>query len=399
LVLQLTRSPLAIGAVVAVGAAPRTVFILIGGALTDRFSPRTVMLYANVGRMVLVAVLAFITVAGLVQPWMLYVFSLLLGLGYAFYLPAQSAIIPRLVPENRLQAGNAIIQGTFQLALFMGPVVAGVLIAVVGRGEGTEAAAVPGQAGISIVFIIDAVSFLVSAITLMLIRLPVPCRVDARDADKPGVFRSLMEGLGRVWRDRPLRLYFVLIGLVNLALLGPLSVGIPVLAATRFTGGALAYGTVLSGLGAGALSGVVAGGITKRPPGRAFAAAMLGSSALLGVGMAILGAFSSTFAATAATFVIGVAEGYLTVSFITWLQLRTSRAELGRIIGILLFASVGQAPVSNVIAGALIGLSASWVMIGAGVLIVLVVIVAASSGTVWRLDEVGGGGNGRVSGS
>ena len=53
----------------------------------------------------------------------------------------------------------------------------------------------------------------------------------------------------------------------------------------------------------------------------------------------------------------------------------------------------------NVIAGALIGLSASWVMIGAGVLIVLVVIVAASSGTVWRLDEVGGGGNGRVSGS
>ena len=222
-----------------------------------------------------------------------------------------------------------------------------------------------------------------------------------------GVFRSLAEGLGLVWRDRTLRLYFVLIGAVNLALLGPLSVGIPILAHTRFAGGALAYGGILSGLGAGALAGAAAGGLFPRPPGRWFAVGMLSSTALLGIGLALLGAVSSTGPAVAAAFLLGVAEGYLIVEFITWLQLRTPREQLGRILSILLFASVGQAPVSNVIAGALVGLSAPWVMFGAGCLVVLVAVIAALSPAVWLLGEndlrqgggLGGSGSGRPDGS
>jgi MFS family permease len=385
---------LTIGGIVAVGAAPRTVFILIGGVLTDRFSPRTVMLYSNVVRMVLVAALALLTATGWIQLWMLYGFSLLLGLGYAFFLPAQSTIIPRLVPENRLQVGNAIIQATTQLTLFLGPVVAGVLIAVL-RHKGAGAAGTLGEWGIGIVFALDAVSFLVSAVTLSLIRLPSKPAGERGPAGMRGVFRSLAEGLNRVWQDRTLRLYLVLIGAVNLALLGPLSVGIPILAHTRFSGGALAYGGILSGLGAGALAGAAAAGIFRRPPGRWFAVAMLSSTTLLGVGLALLGAFPSTGPAAAAAFIIGVAEGYLIVEFITWLQLRTPRDELGRILSILLFASVGMAPVSNVIAGALVGLNAPWVMIGAGCLIVLVAVIAAFSPAVWLLSEngvrVGGG--------
>jgi predicted membrane channel-forming protein YqfA (hemolysin III family) len=388
LVLQLTGNALAIGTVLAVTAAPRAVFILLGGVLIDRFSPRTVMLYSNLGRMVLVAVLAFITAAGLVQLWMLYAFGLLLGLGTAFYLPAQSAMIPRLVPDERLQTGNALIQGTAQLSLALGPVAAGVLIAFLGR-HGTGAATVPGASGISIALGFDAATFLVSAITLALIALPPLVHDEARDAGNNGVFRSLAQGIADVWRDRTLRHYFVLIGAVNLALLGPLSVGIPILAHTRLSGGALAYGAVLSGLGAGALAGVVAGGALRRPAGRGFAGAMLGSVVLLGVGLSLLGVFTSTGPATAAAFVIGAAEGYLIVEFITWLQLRTPRDELGRTMSILLFVSAGMAPVSNLIAGALIGLSVSAVMIGAGSLIVLVAAIAAFSPSVWRLSENG----------
>ena len=387
LVLQLTGNALAIGAILAVGAAPRAVFILLGGALIDRFSPRTVMLYSNLGRMILVALLAALSAGGWVHLWMLYVFSLLLGLGYAFYLPAQSAMIPRLVSTDRLQAGNALIQGTAQLSLFLGPVLAGVLIALVGR-DGTGAAAVPEFTGIGIVLALDAASFLVSAITLTLITVP-PVRRELSDAAHPPVLRSLAQGMIGVWHDKTLRYYFILIGAVNLALLGPLAVGIPVLAATRLSGGALAYGGILSGLGAGALLGVVAGGVMRRPRGRAFAAVMLGSSGLLGVGLAALGAVPSTGPAAAAAFVIGIAEGYLTIQFITWLQLRTPPEELGRMISILLFAAVGQAPLSNLVAGALIGLHPSLVMIGAGSFIVLVVTVAAFSPSVWRLDEAG----------
>ena len=116
---------------------------------------------------------------------------------------------------------------------------------------------------------------------------------------------------------------------------------------------------------------------------------MLLSTALLGVALAFLGAVPSTGPAAAAAFLVGVAEGYLTIEFITWLQLRTSRSELGRILSILLFVSVGMAPVSNLIAGALIGVSATWVMIGAGAMIVLVAVVAATRPAVWRLSEAG----------
>ncbi len=383
LVLELTGNGLAIGTVLAVSTAPRTVFILVGGGLTDRFSPRAVMLYSNIGRMVLVILLAVLTALGVIQLWMLYAIGLLLGFGFALYLPAQSAMIPRLVSGDRLQTGNAIIQGTAQLALFLGPVLAGVLIAFVGSGGST----VPSAAGIAIVFGLNAVSFAVSAVTLMMIRLPQARRFRGGRAAK-GVLRSVGEGLANVWRDKTLRLYFLLIGVVNLALLGPVSVGVPVLAATELAGGALAYGGILSGLGAGALTGAFAGGALRRPPGRLFAAAMLGSTALLGIGLALLGAVPSTAAAIAAAFLIGLAEGYLTVEFITWLQLRSSEEELGRMMSILLFVSVGMAPISNLIAGALIGMQATWLMIGAGCLIVLVAIVAAFSPSVWRLNEV-----------
>ncbi len=386
LVLQITGDAFAVGTVVAVTAAPRAVFLVLGGALLDRFSPRTVMLYSNLGRMVLVAFLAALTVTGSVHLWMLYVFALLLGLGYAIYLPAQSAIVPRLVSRDRLHTGNAIIQGTFQMSRALGPVLAGVMIALLGTSE-TAAGAAPNASGVGIVFGLEAASFLVSAITLMMIALSPMSHETRRDAGRPRILRSLGDGFASVWRDKTLRHYFVLIGLVNLALLGPISVGLPVLANARFQGGALAYGAILSGLGLGAVSGVVAGGALRRPPGRSFPAALLGSCALLGVGLALLGAFPSAAASGAAAFLIGLAEGYLTVQFITWLQLRTSREELGRMMGILLFASLGQAPLSSVIAGALMGFGVSAVMIGAGALIVLVAVIAACSPSVWQLSE------------
>ena len=58
-------------------------------------------------------------------------------------------------------------------------------------------------------------------------------------------------------------------------------------------------------------------------------------------------------------------------------------------MSILLFVSVGMAPVSNLIAGSLLALDVGWVMVGAGCLIVLVAVIAALSPTVWRLSETG----------
>jgi MFS family permease len=97
LVLQLTGDALAMGAVLALGGIPRALFMLVGGALTDRFSPRNVMLTSNLLRLGLVSILAVMVITGAMQLWMLFAFALLFGLADAFFFPAQSAIIPRLV--------------------------------------------------------------------------------------------------------------------------------------------------------------------------------------------------------------------------------------------------------------------------------------------------------------
>lgn len=400
LVLTLTGNAFAIGTVLALVAVPRAVFMLVGGALTDRMSPRTIMLCSNISRLFLVAALAGLTIAGLIELWMLYTFAILFGLADAFFFPAQSAMIPRLLGTDRLQTGNALIQGTAQLSVFLGPVLAGTLIALLdGQGAGA-AGATPGLLGIGVAFLLDAGSFLVSAVTLGMIRVPggaqaaAPAGAAAAGAASPGaapakagLFSAIGEGLALVWQDKCLRYYFGLIALVNLLMTGPISVGIPVLAETRFDGGAAVYGIILSAFGGGSLVGVVIAGARKRPAARRFPMLMLGLTGSMGIGLALLGVLSSVVPATAVAALMGMGQGYVVIQFITWLQLRTEPHMLGRMMSVLLFAVVGLSPLSSTVAGALIQWSAAWVLIGAGILMVGIVGIAALSPSVWRLGD------------
>ncbi len=168
LVLQLTGSALALGAVLALASIPRALFMIIGGALVDRFSPRSVMFASNLVRMVLVGVLALVVLAGGIQLWMLYVLALAFGTADAFFFPASSAILPALLESDQLEMGNTLMQGMAMLSMFVGPVIAGVVIAALSGSQTADA--VPGVEGIGIAFALDALSFLASLFALWLIR-------------------------------------------------------------------------------------------------------------------------------------------------------------------------------------------------------------------------------------
>jgi MFS family permease len=90
LVLSLTGNPLAVGTVLAMAGIPRALFMLVGGALTDRFTPRKLMINSNLARMILTGLLAALVMANLIQLWMLYVSALLFGFVDAFFFPAQT---------------------------------------------------------------------------------------------------------------------------------------------------------------------------------------------------------------------------------------------------------------------------------------------------------------------
>src|SRR5512142_2602564 len=76
LVLTLTNDPVALGTVLALGGIPRAILLLVGGAITDRFSPRGIMLWSDVLRLLLTTFLAVLTFTGLINLWMLYGFTL-----------------------------------------------------------------------------------------------------------------------------------------------------------------------------------------------------------------------------------------------------------------------------------------------------------------------------------
>ena len=158
--LKLTNDPLALGTVLALEGIPRAVFMLFGGAITDHLSPALGDAHRKYHPLILTAVMALMVFAGVAQLWMVYLFGLFFGIVAGFAIPAESSIVPMLVEEQDLQAGNSIMMGITQLAGFVGPTIAGILI---GRFAGS-------YAGVGLAFAFDAFTFVVSAITLQLIR-------------------------------------------------------------------------------------------------------------------------------------------------------------------------------------------------------------------------------------
>lgn len=128
LTLQLTGDPLALGTVLAVEGIPRAVLMLLGGAITDRLSPRRIMLIADIIRFILTSLMAAAVLMGAVQIWMLYAFGLAFGLVAGFAIPAENSIVPMIVEAQDLQAGNSLMMGVTQMVGFIGPTLAGIVI-------------------------------------------------------------------------------------------------------------------------------------------------------------------------------------------------------------------------------------------------------------------------------
>lgn len=388
LVLQLTGDAFAMGTVLALEGIPRALFMLVGGALTDRFSPRRVMLISNLFRMALVGLLAGLVFTGGIQLWMIYVFALVFGLADAFFFPAQSAVVPNIVRQDGLQLANAVIQGTQQISLFAGPVLAGAMIALLDSGTGAAAVdAVANTRGIAVAFAFDALTFVVSVVMLTLMRLNHNAS-DEQPVDLRGVVSSIRSGLTHVWNDVPVRSFFLLIAASAFLINGPLAVGIPVLADQRLPEGAAAFGIIMSAYGGGSLLGTLFAAFLPRPRSRTMGIVLSIVWSGLGLGVAALGFIEATPAAALIALAMGVMNGYVVILFITWLQTRTPDVMMGRVMSLLMFASIGLLPVSNALTGALISLNITTLFAAAGLLMTGIVLLALMNPALRSMEEV-----------
>lgn len=361
LVLKLTGDPLALGIVMALEGFPRAVFMLLGGAVTDRLSPRTVMLISDFIRLVLTSLMVLAIFTGTVQMWMVYTFALGFGLVAGFAVPAGNSIVPMLVREEDLQAGNSIIMGSSQLVQFIGPTIAGLLI---GKYSSSDL-------GVGLAFAIDAVSFTVSAACLWVMRsgrsLP-----SGGEEKKESLWTSIMVGMKYLWSDETLRMMFLILAAVNFFFTGPLLVGIPVLADQYLPEGAVAFGLLMSSFAGGSLLGILLAGALPRPKGKAMSAFLIILLAAFGVSLGFFGFIRSTWLDFALMLLLGAGNGYIAILMFTWMQTNTPKDMLGRMMGMVMLAGNGLVPISQATSGALIKWSLEALFVSAGILIVLV---------------------------
>jgi len=366
LTLQLTGDPLALGIVLALEGFPRALFMLLGGAVTDRISPRMVMLVSDFIRLALTGLMALAIFTGSVQMWMVYAFALGFGLVAGFAVPAGNSIVPMLVAEEDLQAGNSVIMGSSQLIQFVGPTIAGILIGNYSTSS----------LGIGLAFTVDALSFAVSAVCLWVMRGGRNLEA-ANGNQKESVWASILVGVKYLWNDQPLRTLFLILAAVNFFFTGPLLVGIPVLADQYLPEGAVAFGLLMSAFAGGSLVGILLAGILPRPKGKGMSAFLILLLVSFGVSLGFFGFIRSTWLDFALMLLLGAGNGYVAILMFTWMQTNTPKDMLGRMMSMVMLAGNGLVPISQAISGAVITWNLEALFVSAGALIMLVALWAA----------------------
>src|SRR5215469_4711389 len=157
LILRTTSDPLVLALVLGLASLTLGVFTLVGGVLADRYGPRALMLGSDSARLVIMGILAGLAVFSTPPLWVIGLLSALLGVAGGLFYPASGAMTPHLVPTDNLQAANSFEQLTFQTSNFVGPGIAGVILSATRLTFG---------------FVVDALSFVASVVSLAWIKMP-----------------------------------------------------------------------------------------------------------------------------------------------------------------------------------------------------------------------------------
>jgi MFS family permease len=344
-----------------VAGVPRAVFMLIGGVVTDRFLPRTVMIVSNLLRLGITVLLTLIVAGQAIQLWMLYVIAFCFGVVDAFFHPAYRAMIPIIVDEDNLQASNSLMQAASQLVQIVGPGVAGVLML---------------STGMVLSFAFDAATFLFTSIMLLLMR-PMALPQKQTDTEVAPKRRGMLAEIGEMFayirHDQLLTTLILVVAAINLLFVGPLVVGSATLSKIRFAEGSAAYGAMLSTFSIGVLIGTLTAGAVRLK--RAGLVSLL-LVAAEGVFMVGVGYAPTLSLACGLWLLIGFGAGFGSLNFITLTQKRVAKDMMGRFMSLIVLTEVGLTPISNALAGLLADLNVTALFVVAGTLLTLTTLLA-----------------------
>jgi MFS family permease len=363
----LKGSPTELGLVLAAETVPLVLFVLVGGVWADRLPRQMVMLVSDVIRGAVQATAAVLLLSGSAEIWHLAVLFAIYGAADAFFQPAATGVVPSTVSPQRLQQANALLGLSHSSAFIIGPAVAGVIAAVANPGA---------------VFVVDAITFAISATSLAMLRLPRGRREGERHsfvADLKAGWHELVSHTWLwvivVWAST-----FLCIVIAPFLTLGPVI-------AQRSLGGPAAWGLIAAGWGAGSLGGGFLA-LRWKPQRPMLVCSIL--TLLLVPGFVLLALRAPAPVIAAAQAVGGLGMGFFGAVWQTTLQQHVPEEALSRVSAWDWMGSFAFLPLGLILAGPVsdaIGISTTlWISVGYLIVSTLVVLLVPSVRNLRRLD-------------
>ena len=331
------------------GGIPIFLFSLIGGVVADRIERRKVLLASQYVQMASAAILTVLVANGLTHVWPILCLSFMSGLAQAFGGPAYSALIPTLVDREDMPNAIALNSIQFNLAVTIGPALAGQALAKLGEKW---------------CFGLNALSFLAPVISLLMIRtrfLPV--------STGDSMFTSLKEGIKFVRKQGSMEALIVLAFCMT-ALAMPMRTYIPVFVKDIFHRGPETYGNLLSLMGIGSIAGslLVAGLGNIHHKGR-FAISML---ICLGAAIAAFSLSKSLPLSYCMLVVVGASMMSVFATVTSLVQLIITNEMRGRVMSVYNCAFRGGMPMGNLLSGWIVPIFTAPVVLSVNGLLLIV---------------------------
>ncbi len=332
LVYRLTDSAFLLGLVGFSSQIPTFILASYAGVLADRFDKHRIIILTQTLAMIQAAILAVLTLTHSIQIWHIIFLSVFIGIVNAFDMPTRQSFVVDLVEDkNDLPNAIALNSSMFNTARLVGPMIAGVLISLLGEG---------------LCFLINAISFIAVIVALLMMNI----QNKVVSGEKKNVFNELLEGIKYSYSFKPIRVLLLLLALLNLTG-SPFAVLMPVFAKDILKGNANTLGFLFGAVGVGALIGAIYLASRRNVLGLGRWIAI--SSIIFALGL-ILFSFSQNliFSLTLMLFT-GFGMMVQMASTNTLLQTLVDNDKRGRVMSLYVMAFVGTAPLGSLIAGIL----------------------------------------------
>lgn len=350
LVYRLTGSSAMLGLVAFCSLIPVLLFALYGGVLADRYNRRRLLFTAHSLSMIQALLLAALTLTGAVQPWHIVVLALMLGFVHALEMPARHSLVAELVPRSDLSNAVALNSSAFNVARFLGPSLAGILVAAVGEGW---------------VFVVNGLSFTAILAALVAIRVPL----HAAEGPRAGVRSYIREALRFAGRQPHVRAGLLLISVMS-TVAAATTVLMPVFAKEEFGGGSVELGWLLGAMGLGSLVGALR--LAQRTDHTGIDRVIGVAGVAAGLALLLFAWFDRLFVGLAILTIVGFCHTTLVASTNTMIQLVVEDRLRGRVMSLFATVFIGLMPIGSLSAGGLAHfLGAPLTLAGFGVLSLL----------------------------